>query len=420
VFAQSPTVSRCISGLILLYVFVLLRHQTQLYRPGNRGVAADMMFGDELVIPPLGPDDVRTNLCPAANPDIAPLRKTAAPGAQPPVLHTIPWQSERWSQYSIPQTGIPRIIHQTVRSVQHRSVYARRSEASWRMLNPDFEYRIYNDTDIDTYVKHRAPQYVDVWQNLSTVEKSDFWRYLVLSLDGGVYSDSDTLCLQPVASWGECSNAFVGVERFSPDEKERLSAKATYSLQFCQWTLASAPGHPLLAHTVEYVADAIRTGNLHVPKSELWSGQMRVLHRTGPGIFTRAVFDYLRGFNVSGATVLEGGRVGDVTFLPIPAFNAKSHRREPHRKLVWHNFDGSWKTLKFRLDGYVSMFNYRRAKYLSSQNIWWRKSTALAAVVVLCTCLLIWWFVNSVRKRQTLDQSALPKVATATPSSAVS
>lgn len=46
---------------------------------------------------------------------------------------------------------------------------------------------------------------VAAWDRLSepAVLRSDFWRYLVLAVDGGVYTDTDVECLKPVERWGE-------------------------------------------------------------------------------------------------------------------------------------------------------------------------------------------------------------------------
>ena len=35
------------------------------------------------------------------------------------------------------------------------------------------------------------------------VLRSDFWRYLVLATEGGVYADSDVNCLRPMSTWAD-------------------------------------------------------------------------------------------------------------------------------------------------------------------------------------------------------------------------
>lgn len=42
------------------------------------------------------------------------------------------------------------------------------------------------------------------WDRLETpaVLRSDFWRYLVLAVEGGVYADTDVECMKPIDQWG--------------------------------------------------------------------------------------------------------------------------------------------------------------------------------------------------------------------------
>jgi len=42
------------------------------------------------------------------------------------------------------------------------------------------------------------------WDRLETpaVLRSDFWRYLVLAVEGGVYADTDVECMKPIEDWG--------------------------------------------------------------------------------------------------------------------------------------------------------------------------------------------------------------------------
>lgn len=46
---------------------------------------------------------------------------------------------------------------------------------------------------------------VAAWDHLAepAVLRSDFWRYLVLAVDGGVYADTDVEPIRPVEKWGE-------------------------------------------------------------------------------------------------------------------------------------------------------------------------------------------------------------------------
>lgn len=103
-----------------------------------------------------------------------------------------------------------------------------------------------------------------IWDRLSQpILHADLWRYLILTIPtyGGIYSDSDTHCLKPFAVWGQNAK-FWSVPNLSAKQVMRppsviLAVEADVGtneewfkwwarpLQFVQWTMASAPGHPI-------------------------------------------------------------------------------------------------------------------------------------------------------------------------------
>ena len=75
---------------------------------------------------------------------------------------------------------IPRIVHQTYRSswVPWR---VRGVMRSWRVMNPDWEIRFYDNADCLAFVTRHFPRYLDAYLALpKDVERSDFFRYLVV------------------------------------------------------------------------------------------------------------------------------------------------------------------------------------------------------------------------------------------------
>ncbi|GAA5864619.1 hypothetical protein JCM3774_006017 [Rhodotorula dairenensis] len=140
---------------------------------------------------------------------------------------------------------------------------------------------------------------VAAWDRLSepAVLRSDFWRYLVLAVDGGVYTDTDVECLKPIEQWGEDPDwwgsrpadyrepaLIVGVEA---DVGNRHDWHEWWPrpLQISQWTIASARGHPVMIDTVRRVVEMALEDEKAAARS--------VMERTGPGPFTDAVLSYL-------------------------------------------------------------------------------------------------------------------------------
>ena len=93
---------------------------------------------------------------------------------------------------------IPRIIHQTYKSnaVPDR---VRSLMASWTRLNPGWEVRFYDDQMCREFVRTEFPEYYQAYLALpKDVERSDFFRYLIVLHVGGVYADIDCECRAPL------------------------------------------------------------------------------------------------------------------------------------------------------------------------------------------------------------------------------
>ena len=91
------------------------------------------------------------------------------------------------------------------------------------------------------------------------VLRADFLRYLLLAIEGGVYSDIDTELLKPIYEWvpdefKSRTKLIVGLEA----DQNPPVAGTTYPVQFCQWTLASAAGHPTMWTMVEHILDEVK------------------------------------------------------------------------------------------------------------------------------------------------------------------
>src|SRR5262245_46613550 len=97
---------------------------------------------------------------------------------------------------------IPRNIWQTYKS-KDLSMDGIVAQETWVNLNPEFMYFLFDDRDIERYIGEKwSPEYLDFFHALPIgAMKADLWRYLVMVSDGGVYSDIDSLCLQPIRDW---------------------------------------------------------------------------------------------------------------------------------------------------------------------------------------------------------------------------
>ncbi|WVQ81321.1 hypothetical protein IAT38_003444 [Cryptococcus sp. DSM 104549] len=227
------------------------------------------------------------------------------------------------------------------------------------------------------------------------VLRADFLRYLLPLVQGGVYSDVDTQPIRPIEQWGQVSVEYLDLT--ATDGPTWRSALTTHpsvivavdvdvhafrkweaqwprALGICQWTLSSAPNHPIFLDAVRRVVNAShvvqdweewREGELARLEQEgkkkeanELRGQgkehaMSVMEWTGPGLFTDSVLSYLLArYDVSWHR-LRGLdhplRIGDVLVLPITAFSPGGQpdfgAKGPDsiQANVLHNFRGSWK-----------------------------------------------------------------------------
>jgi len=131
-------------------------------------------------------------------------------------------------------------------------------------------------------------------------------------------------------------------------------------VQFCQWTIQSKPGHPVLRDIVVSITEeALRMKKAGIlSKSKM---DKTVVEFTGPAVWTDIVLKY---FNDPKYFHFESGhknisyedftgmndrkKVGDVVVLPITSFSPGVQQmgaQEPDDPLAFvkHEFGGTWK-----------------------------------------------------------------------------
>jgi mannosyltransferase OCH1-like enzyme len=87
---------------------------------------------------------------------------------------------------------IPKKIHQIWLGSDLPDKFKKFTE-SWKVLNPDWEYKLWTDNDVNT-IKITKRRLFDFASNLGM--KSDILRYEILKQFGGIYVDTDFECLK--------------------------------------------------------------------------------------------------------------------------------------------------------------------------------------------------------------------------------
>jgi mannosyltransferase OCH1-like enzyme len=139
---------------------------------------------------------------------------------------------------------------------------------SFKELNPDYTYYLYDDNDMDVFVnEHFAGEIADCYNKLNIiVAKVDFWRYLVLYKYGGVYLDMDSCIQKPL-------NTLIQNE-----DKAIITAEGNPNF-YVQWALIFSKQHPILKKVIEFICNNIK-----------YNSYPNDIHKmTGPTVYSLAI-----------------------------------------------------------------------------------------------------------------------------------
>ncbi|ODA75817.1 hypothetical protein RJ55_08639 [Drechmeria coniospora] len=266
------------------------------------------------------------------------------------------------------ETKFPAYIWQTWKTTPSDTDFSfREQEASWTEQHPGFVHEVITDDVAVSLLRlfyASVPEVLEAYSALPLpVLKADFFRYLILYARGGIYSDIDTYAIQSALEWiperipRESIGLVIGIEA----DPDRVDWADWYSrrIQFCQWTIQSKPGHPVLRDIIARITNS----TLALKRSgKLASFQGKdVVDFTGPAVWTDTIMSYFndeRFFDMKNSkgkidwrnfTGMETSkRVGDVVVLPITSFSpgveqmgAKDY--DDPMAFVKHDFEGTWK-----------------------------------------------------------------------------
>lgn len=168
-------------------------------------------------------------------------------------------------------------------------------------MNPQWTYRIFDDNDIEEYIRQYYGDVILSFYNRIDshygAAKADFFRYLVIYREGGVYLDLKSTVNLPLDQVIHNDDSYIlsywnnlpgqGHEGFGhypglPDYIERG--------EIIQWYLAAAAGHPLLRKIIIKMLENIDRYNPYI-NGVGWTGTVTT---TGPVMYTREIYDLLR------------------------------------------------------------------------------------------------------------------------------
>lgn len=179
-------------------------------------------------------------------------------------------------------------------------------------------------------------------------ERSDFWRYCVIFLYGGVYTDADTYCNVSLEKWIKHHDLILGIEGLLPknvaesfgmDKIGKIHEDKVISV--CNWTFAAKPKHEFLKNLILDIFNNPIKNN--------------ILLNTGPGRVTKHAMEYFNNeiINLEKEDVIKGSSI----LFKINRFGSnQSHSnsyinyQDPFNSIddayVVHLFDGSWRSTR--------------------------------------------------------------------------
>lgn len=223
-----------------------------------------------------------------------------------------------------PET-IPRRIIQVWKTWTEKSpeMFAKYSESLKRM-NPTYEYMLFKDLDIDTFLNNEYPEWYDTYTRLPlNIQKVDFFRYVAIYHFGGFYFDMDIMALQPL------DELLVYDSVFPIDEHINENSCSYYRFKnFCnnnqhfllgQYGFAAKPKNKFVKYLIDAIHNNVNTYIKHfIPKSEDY-----VFRTTGPDFVTLAYLNYDNRERIH--------------ILNYP-------QRQHFGKFAKHDFIGTWKS----------------------------------------------------------------------------
>ena len=293
----------------------------------------------------IGPEDHSfLTIWNAGNPRNSPELQSRLPPSAPATVGLIP--KHIWQIYFYDETKIDVL----------------ENVATWHRLNPDSSYTRLTRPGSETFVQEhfaRQPDLVELYMNLRLpMLRGDLLRYMVLAARGGIYADMDVAAVQSLRKWvpkqfRNRAAAVIGIE-WDKGKGEMLTG-FTHEVQFASWTLASAPGHPLLKLAVETIKGRLYAlaEKQNCTLSDLEPSDDDILETTGPASWTSICIEALsiaagRPISFGDITGLqEPTMFGDILVLTIDGFagnvphsGAGAH---PEWQLIRHGFAGSWR-----------------------------------------------------------------------------
>ena len=151
-------------------------------------------------------------------------------------------------------TLIPKIIHLSWKDknlLESDSPLVTEGVKKLIELNPEWEVTIYDDDEIDGYLKDQLEsKHYALIADKHVVQKTDLWRLIKLYIDGGLYMDIDRFCNTPL-------NALMG-------EKTKWVVPTCRDYDFSHDFMMTSPDNPVYLYAASLYVQRLLAGHENI------------------------------------------------------------------------------------------------------------------------------------------------------------
>jgi len=188
---------------------------------------------------------------------------------------------------------IPKVIHQTYSKYDNIPDNIKKIMEKTRRMNSDWEYKFYDDKDVINYIKkYYGKRELNAYNRLNPKygpARADFFRYLLLYREGGVYLDCKSTTRIPLNDIIKDDDELLLAHWKSRQWDKYVKLKKG---EFQNWHIMIRPKHPLLLNVINIVIDTI---NANIGSDA--SGKVNVLFLTGPIPYTLGLKHKLKNYH---------------------------------------------------------------------------------------------------------------------------
>lgn len=163
-----------------------------------------------------------------------------------------------------------------------------------KRTNPNWNYTLYDDKDIITYLQTYYPPIILYYYNKINPNyapaRADFFRYLLMYREGGVYLDLKSSTKSPLDNIIRPDDEYILSHHTCPTQSCILQ---TIKGEYQQWHIICRPNHPYLKAVIDRVLNNIENYTV----DNFGVGKLGVLKVTGPIAYTQAISPIINNYN---------------------------------------------------------------------------------------------------------------------------